>query len=167
MEPVKVSSTARIPAAVVFLAICSALPQSACIVDVKYDDVRFACSDGVCPSGYNCQQGVCISTDELSDASAIDASANFAVDATALASCDASFSAATGYVLCTEEADRCAFNVQLNGTSCNDACTALGSTCITAQDNEGELLCQALAEETCDVTRNNEICVCAKIAPAP
>jgi hypothetical protein len=140
-----------------------AIVCTGCLVDVKYDDVRLACSDGVCPMGMECVQGICFNPAEIPDA-AVDSASDAPVDALALASCDESFSGAPGYELCTEEPLQCSFNVQLSGSTCTAACTELGTTCLTSYDNE-TVRCDPIAEESCDVSRNSQICVCAKIPP--
>ena len=79
----------------------------------------------------------------------------------AVATCDELFSAAPAYKLCSEEVDRCSFNVTTGGGTCDDACAALGSTCLGALNN-GADPCISVGTDTCQTPRQTEICICAK-----
>ncbi len=135
-----------------------------------YSATQFACSDGVCPSGYECVEAVCIleGTASVDAAEETDAAIPDAAlpDAAPEATCDEMFSEAPGYELCSEDDASCSFNVALAGTSCRDACTALGTTCLGALDNN-EIPCEGVPEtgDDCDTIRASNICMCARIAP--
>ncbi len=144
-----------------------------CVASPDYNATQFACSDGVCPGGYDCVEGVCIeegteptfdATAEIADADVADASVPDAVPA---ATCDDMFSQAPGYELCSEDEASCSFNVALAGTACTSACDLLGSTCLAAFDNNA-IACEPVPEtgDTCDTVRQSNICVCARIPPS-
>ena len=143
-----------------------------CVASPDYSATRFACSDGVCPDGYDCAEGVCIGEGEKSvdgavaipDAAIPDASVP---DALPAATCDDMFSGAPAYELCSEDEASCSFNVALDGTACTAACELLGTTCLGAFDNN-EIPCEPVPAtgDTCDTVRSSNICVCARIADA-
>ncbi len=141
-----------------------------CVASPDYGATRFACSDGVCPSGFDCIEAVCIAEGEETppDASVVvvDAALPDAAlpDAQPQATCDEMFSTAPGYELCSEDEESCSFNVALGGDTCTSACLALNTTCLGAFDNN-EVPCIAVPEtgDTCDTVRGSNICVCARI----
>jgi hypothetical protein len=141
---------------------------TACLANADYGDTVFACEEvSLCPSGYTCESGVCISeqASESADAgpdAAAEADADLP-DALPLAACDDRFGAAPGYQLCSEDATSCSFNVNTAGGTCAEACLALESECLAAYDNEVDLCVPVEATgDTCDTPRSTEICVCAR-----
>lgn len=148
-----------------------AMGMGACQVVVDYGDTSFACSTGECPSGYTCEQELCVSDegvpgepDAAVSVASPDAGAS-APDAQALAACDDAFAMAPGYQLCSEDEASCSFNVNTAGGTCAQACEQLGSTCLEAFANNDGDLCLPLVEngDTCESTRQTEICVCARL----
>lgn len=82
------------------------------------------------------------------------------------ASCDDLFGAASGYVLCMEDASSCSFNVNTGGNSCTTICGSFGAVCIHALDNPaagGGQACVVQGDSFCDnASKADTICVCAK-----
>jgi hypothetical protein len=77
-------------------------------------------------------------------------------------SCDEIFGAAPGYLLCTEDASSCAFNVTLGGADCTSICAMFGTTCLAAFDNPVQT-CEVQADSFCaNNAKNDTICVCSK-----
>jgi hypothetical protein len=80
-------------------------------------------------------------------------------------SCDDVFGKAPGYVLCEETDTTCNFAALTMGT-CAQMCAAYGGTCLEAFDNVGsggvECVPVRLSTDTCDTSRQTEICVCDK-----
>lgn len=81
----------------------------------------------------------------------------------AFASCDDIYSDVPAYELCLELDDRCLFNAATAGGSCADVCAQVGGMCIEAYDNDPGAPCIGNQLETCDVPRDDEICVCTRI----
>tara|TARA_R110002096_G_scaffold435826_2_gene663533 strand:- start:56084 stop:56590 length:507 start_codon:yes stop_codon:yes gene_type:complete len=138
-----------------------------CVASPDYSATRFACSEGVCPAGYDCIEGVCIAPGLEPDAAVVvDAATPDASvpDALPAATCDEMFSGAPGYELCSEDEASCSFNVLLEGTACTSACELLGTTCLGAFENEA-IACDPIPDTgaTCATVRNSNICVCARI----
>ena len=142
----------------------------ACRVDVDFDNTRFMCADGECPSGYECVAEVCV----LAEGDVIDGGGDDsdggggAVDGpVALAACHDQFGAVPGYELCAENADTCEFfHATGDGTqvTCADVCPMYDSTCVQSYDSSvGETQCtRDTAEEGCTVAHSSQLCVCAR-----
>jgi len=79
-----------------------------------------------------------------------------------LQSCTERFGTATGYELCEETAATCAFNVLLDQNSCDDACMAFDSTCVTAFNNSAGDCASAGVEAPCAEQATDQICVCTR-----
>lgn len=79
------------------------------------------------------------------------------------ATCDETFGAAPGYLLCEETPDTCSFNATLTMTSCDAMCMMFGSTCTAAFTNMASDCASIDVATTCDdATAMDHICVCAK-----
>jgi len=76
-------------------------------------------------------------------------------------SCADLFGSAPDYKLCSDDALSCEFSVTLNDTSCNDLCATHGRVCVTSYDN-ATASCTRGVENTCAITRADQICVCKK-----
>jgi hypothetical protein len=146
-----------------------------CVASPDYSATKFACSEGVCPEGYDCVEGVCLGEGDEPDFDGAVATFDAAIpdasvpDALPAATCDEMFSGAPGYELCSEDEASCSFNVALAGTACTSACELLGTTCLDAFDNNA-IACEPVPKtgDTCDTVRASNICVCARItATAP
>ncbi|HVU03513.1 MAG TPA: hypothetical protein VHE30_17260 [Polyangiaceae bacterium] len=77
-------------------------------------------------------------------------------------SCDALYSAAPGYVLCTETATTCRFGANTNGGSCRTVCSDLGGNCLDQDDNGNDACTATNPTDDCNTTRQNAICVCTR-----
>jgi len=94
-------------------------------------------------------------------ASDVTSSDQTAADA-AVATCDQLFGTASGYLLCSEAADRCEFAILINGLTCADLCQSFGRGCVGAFGNVDPNRCTHVGTETCSMARTDEICVCAR-----
>ena len=142
-----------------------------CKLSGERSNLQFACSDGVCPTGYECVAELCVSAEEdaapVFDASNIDAASPDAdppdaspPDAGFVGGCDIIFGTADGYQLCSDSQTTCSFAVTTNGQTCNQICASFMSTCVAAYDNAGP--CEVLGQDTCDTPRTTEICECSR-----
>lgn len=79
--------------------------------------------------------------------------------------CAEIFGAASGYVLCMEDASSCAFNVNTGMNSCTTICSTYGETCLDAIDNPGGAgtECTVQGPSFCDNnSKGTTICVCSR-----
>jgi hypothetical protein len=157
-------------------ALAIALSLAGCIVDVDLDGSRLVCTDGRCPSGFDCVGDRCVPTGQgESDASPpIDAGPPDAgpadgapPDAAIQASCDDQYGSAPDYVLCAEEPDRCQFFLFTEvAATCDEHCLAIGGgDCLTAHnaDSAGKAdPCELQKETSCEAPNSSQVCVCAR-----
>jgi len=169
------------------LALAAALAATAtiaigCFVDVDLSEARLTCSDGRCPSGFECVDGRCLPAGQgqVVDAGAeeVDAAPEPPPDApppdapppdAKLLTCDEQYGSGPGYQLCNEEPDSCEFAAVTGvGTTCTAHCRDIGGgECITGFDAEPTMDPCGRQEETgCDMMLTGQICVCSR-SPAP
>jgi hypothetical protein len=79
--------------------------------------------------------------------------------------CTEVFGTASGYVLCTEGARSCAFNVNTGGNDCNAICGMFGAACLDDLDNNSvageECIVQPADLNCASLGKSTTICVCA------
>jgi hypothetical protein len=93
--------------------------------------------------------------------------ANMAPDAgsTTLRTCDATYSSAGGYQLCTETATACSFYATVNFITCAGVCGAFGGSCLSAStyENAGHH-CNSNGPLSCfSPAYADAICTCSRI----
>lgn len=141
-----------------------------CFVDYDFDNTSFACTDGTCPSGYQCVAERCVQPSGAGDAGGGGADAAAASDAAIgadaalqLATCDEQFSESTGYQLCAEAETSCEFfHLAAAPEACADVCAAYGATCITTFNSDEATPCTRQDEAVCTTTRSSQICICSR-----
>jgi hypothetical protein len=144
-----------------------------CFIDYDFANTSFACSDGVCPSGYECVAARCVAPstggDEGDGADAAtssppDAALPLPDGAAQLQTCDQQFGASTGYQLCAETETTCEFFHLADGTpeACSDVCATYLATCVVSYNSTLGTECTRGEEQACTTTRGSQICVCSR-----
>ncbi len=143
----------------------------ACLIDYDFDNTSFACSDGTCPSGFECVAERCVQPSSGGDAgNGADAAISEVADAAAasdaavqLVTCDEQFGASTGYQLCIETDTSCEFfHLAEVPEACADVCALYGATCITTYNSTEGTECTREEEAVCTTTRSSQLCVCSR-----
>jgi hypothetical protein len=80
------------------------------------------------------------------------------------APCDTTYGSAASYMRCAEDTTTCTFYVDLMGSTCAAVCSAVGGMCIRTHAEGDPVLCNFNpgASRACDVTHNDEICICTR-----
>jgi hypothetical protein len=158
--------------AVATAALVAALALTGCFVDYDFDNTSFACSNGSCPSGYECVAERCVvpssggdegggSDASVSTADAAPGAADAAVQQ--LVTCDEQFGASTGYQLCAETDTTCEFfHLAETPEACADVCGLYQATCITTFNSTVGTECTREEEAVCTTTRGSQICICSR-----
>jgi len=143
-----------------------------CVIDYDFANTSFACSDGVCPSGYECVAARCVVPSSGGDeGGGADAATSSSADAAplppdgavALQTCDQQFGASTGYQLCAETETTCEFfHLADTPEACSDVCAAYQATCQVSYNATVGTECTREEEQLCTVTRGSQICVCSR-----
>lgn len=171
-----------------FLVVAALLAPVAvvgCLADTSFSNTHFACTDGVCPSGYQCLQGFCEATAGGGDDAGTSAdaagnppdaggAADAAIDYAGL--CTQQFGNASGFVLCnagpatgaegTMGTVACDFYAVTGdgagtGGTCADLCARLGGTCIDSYNADAGTECTRGDEGLCNTALNDQDCICA------
>jgi len=143
-----------------------------CFIDYDFANTSFACTDGVCPSGYECVAARCVvpssggdqgSGADAATSSQPDAALSLPDGAVALQTCDQQFGASTGYQLCAETETTCEFfHLADTPEACSDVCAAYQATCQVSYNATVGTECTREEEQLCTVTRGSQICVCSR-----
>jgi hypothetical protein len=164
-----------VAASVRALAISSLLvlvvPTASCVLSLSEPQ---GCQVDGCPAGQACVADQCVEVAASPDggAPAPPPAADAGIDEVAVPdaappavqSCDELFGAASGYVLCGEDATSCSFFVQSDGTTCSDECGLLGSECVGGYDSNADAPCTVITEDGCLATHTTKTCACARPA---
>jgi hypothetical protein len=145
-----------------------------CFIDYDFANTSFSCSDGVCPSGYECVAARCVVPSSTGDeGGGADASTSPLPDAApaqpdgavALQTCDQQFGASTGYQLCIESEATCEFfHLADTPEACTDVCAAYQSTCVVSYNSTVGTECTREEQQDCATARGSQICVCSRDA---
>lgn len=156
---------------VIRLAVLALVLAGGCVVDYDFDNTSFSCSDGTCPSGYECVAARCVVPSSGGDqgggadaaALAPDAAIETPDGAVALQTCDEQFGASTGYQLCIESDATCEFfHLADTPEACSDVCALYGATCQDSYNSTVGTECTREEQQDCTVTRGSQICVCSR-----
>lgn len=168
IAPMRSASATGLAASALLLVALS----GGCFVDYDFDNTSFTCSDGTCPSGYQCVAERCVQPSAAGDAgggggadaaAAADAAAGGADAAVELATCDEQFGASTGYQLCIEAETSCEFfHLAEVAEACADVCALYGATCLTTFNSDEATPCTRQEEAVCTTTRSSQICICSR-----
>jgi hypothetical protein len=151
-----------------FALLAVAAMLGGCLLDIDFDNTRFTCGDGVCPDGFTCVEGTCVTSSAGQDGgTGGDAAAR--PDApppdadTATPACNDQFGGAPSYQLCVADATSCEFFVTSDvATACNDICPQYGgATCVNSFDATAGTECTREVEGNCTATHQSQICICS------
>jgi hypothetical protein len=148
------------------LLAAAALSLGGCLLDIDFDGTKFTCNDGVCPDGFSCVEGTCVTSSTGQDGGA-GGDATALPDApppdadTATPACNDQYGAALQYMLCAADATSCEFFVHTDvATACNDICPLYGGECVNSFDATEGTECTREEEGACTALHTGQLCIC-------